>query len=190
MITAAKSCSAARLTGWKRSIIGLRCLEGFIVAFLNLDRVIDIIRYDDDPKAALMREDWSKTHVRAMDEKDYVSPAPGEGELSEVQVEAILNMRLRSLRRLEEIGADARAVRADGRTRMGLEDLLASDDLQWEHIIGQLRETKKQFGKDYDGGARRTSIEEAAEVEDVPLEAMIDREPITVVCSKWAGSGR
>ncbi len=55
----------------------LEVLEGFIVAFLNLDRVIDIIRYDDDPKAALMREDWGRDHVRAMDEKDYVSPAAG-----------------------------------------------------------------------------------------------------------------
>ena len=81
----------------------LEVLEGFITAFLNLDRVIDIIRYDDDPKAALIREDWSRSFVRAMDESDYVSPPEGEGELTEVQVEAILNMRLRALRRLEEM---------------------------------------------------------------------------------------
>ncbi len=81
----------------------LEILEGFIITFLNLDRVIDIIRYDDDPKRALMAEDWGKPHKRAMSEKDYVPPAPGEGELSEVQAEAILNMRLRSLRRLEEM---------------------------------------------------------------------------------------
>ncbi|MEM8803350.1 MAG: DNA topoisomerase (ATP-hydrolyzing), partial [Pseudomonadota bacterium] len=81
----------------------LEVLEGFITAFLNLDRVIDIIRYDDDPKAALMREDWSKDHVRATSEKDYKTPLPGDGELSEVQVDAILNMRVRSLRRLEEL---------------------------------------------------------------------------------------
>ncbi|MEP4703201.1 MAG: DNA gyrase subunit A, partial [Parasphingorhabdus sp.] len=81
----------------------LEVLEGFIIAFLNLDRVIDIIRYDDDPKAALMREDWGRDFVRAMSEADYVSPPPGEGELSDVQVDAILNMRLRSLRRLEEM---------------------------------------------------------------------------------------
>jgi topoisomerase IV subunit A len=74
----------------------LEVLEGFITAYLHLDRVIDIIRYDDDPKAALMREDWSRTFVRATSEKDYVTPPPGEGELSEVQVDAILNMRLRS----------------------------------------------------------------------------------------------
>ena len=161
----------------------LEVLEGFIVAFLNLDRVIDIIRYDDDPKPALMREDWGKTHVRAMDERDYVSPAPGEGELSEVQVDAILNMRLRSLRRLEELEL-MREQSALMEERAGLEDLLESDDLQWDHIIAQLRETKKQFGKDWEGGARRSTFAEAGEVEDVPIEAMIDREPITVVCSQ------
>ena len=161
----------------------LEVLEGFIVAFLNLDRVIDIIRYDDDPKAALMREDWGKSHVRAMDEKDYVSPAPGDGELSEVQVDAILNMRLRSLRRLEELEL-MREQSELMEERAGLEDLLDSEDLQWDHIIGQLREIKKQFGKDYEGGARRSTFAEAGEVEDVPIEAMIDREPITVVCSE------
>ena len=161
----------------------LEVLEGFIVAFLNLDRVIDIIRYDDDPKSALMREDWSKSHVRAMDEKDYVSPPPAEGELSEVQVDAILNMRLRSLRRLEELEL-LREQSELMEERAGLEDLLESEDLQWDHIIDQLRETKKQFGKDYEGGARRTTFAEAGEIEEVPLEAMIDREPITVVCSQ------
>ncbi|WP_300064185.1 DNA topoisomerase IV subunit A [uncultured Roseobacter sp.] len=161
----------------------LEVLEGFIVAFLNLDRVIDIIRYDDDPKAALMREDWGKTHVRATDEKDYVSPAPGEGELSEVQAEAILNMRLRSLRRLEEM--ELLREQSDlMEERAHLEDLLENPGLQWETITTQLRETKKLFGKDYEGGARRTLIEEAAEIEEVPIEAMIDREPITVVCSQ------
>ena len=161
----------------------LEVLEGFIVAFLNLDRVIDIIRYDDDPKAALMREDWSKDHVRAMDEKDYVSPPEGEGELSDVQVDAILNMRLRSLRRLEELEL-LREQSALMEERAGLEDLLESDALQWQAITDQLRATKKQFGKDYEGGARRTTFAVAGEVEEVPLEAMIDREPITVVCSE------
>lgn len=162
----------------------LEVLEGFIVAFLNLDRVIDIIRYDDEPKPALMREDWGRTLVRAMDEADYVSPAVGgDAGLSEVQAEAILNMRLRSLRRLEEIELmrerDALMVE-----RAGLEDLLESDELQWDSITGQLKETRKKFGKDYAGGARRTQFAVARVVEDVPLEAMIDREPITVVCSK------
>jgi len=161
----------------------LEVLEGFIVAFLNLDRVIDIIRYDDEPKAALMREDWGKTHVRAMDEKDYVPPADGEGELSEVQAEAILNMRLRSLRRLEELEL-LREQSELMEERAGLEDLLENESLQWASITDQLRETKKQFGKEYAGGARRTTFAEAGEIEDVPLEAMIDREPITVVCSQ------
>ncbi|WP_299702248.1 DNA topoisomerase IV subunit A [uncultured Tateyamaria sp.] len=161
----------------------LEVLEGLIVAFLNLDRVIDIIRYDDDPKAALMREDWGKDHPRAMTEADYVSPPAGDGELSEVQVEAILNMRLRSLRRLEEMEL-LREQSELMEERAGLEDLLESEDLQWQAISDQMRETRKKFGKDYEGGARRTTFAEAGQIEDVPLEAMIDREPITVVCSQ------
>ena len=156
----------------------LEVLEGFITAFLNLDRVIDIIRYDDEPKAALMREDWSKDHARATSEKDYKTPAPGEGELSEVQVDAILNMRLRSLRRLEELEL-RREFDELTKERADLEDLLENETRQWKNISDQLREVKKQFGDD-----RRTTFAEAAEVEDVPLEAMIDREPITVVCSQ------
>ncbi|NDW54860.1 DNA topoisomerase IV subunit A [Aliiroseovarius sp. PrR006] len=161
----------------------LEVLEGFIVAFLNLDRVIDIIRYDDDPKAALMREDWGIEHVRAMSEDDYVSPAPGEGELSEVQADAILNMRLRSLRRLEEIEL-VRERDTLMEERASLEDLLDNEDLQWGKISEQLKESKKLFGKNFEGGARRTQFAEAGEVEEVPLEAMIEREPITVVCSQ------
>jgi topoisomerase-4 subunit A len=162
----------------------LEVLEGFIIAFLNLDRVIDIIRYDDAPKAALMAEDWGKPHSRAMDEADYVSPvAGGEMGLTEVQAEAILNMRLRSLRRLEEIELvkERDALMLE---RAGLEDLLESDDLQWQTIADQLRETRKTFGKNYENGARRTTFAEAGVIEDVPLEAMIDKEPVTVVCSK------
>ena len=156
----------------------LEVLEGFITAFLNLDRVIDIIRYDEDPKAALMREDWSKDHKRATSEKDYKTPAPGGGELSEVQVDAILNMRLRSLRRLEEIEL-RREFDELTKERADLEDLLDNEDRQWKSIADQLRDVKKQFGD-----ARRTDFAEAVEIEDVPLEAMIDREPITVVCSQ------
>ncbi len=163
----------------------LEVLEGLIVAFLNLDRVIDIIRYDDDPKAALMSEDWSVKRARAPSERDYVSPLPasGEGELSEVQAEAILNMRLRSLRRLEEIEL-VRERDALMEERAALDDLLASESLQWAKISDQLRETRKQFGKDSPGGARRSTFAEAGEVEEVPFEAMIEREPITVICSK------
>jgi len=163
----------------------LEVLEGLIVAFLNLDRVIDIIRYDDDPKAALMAEDWSVKRARASSERDYVSPLPatGEGELSEVQAEAILNMRLRSLRRLEEIEL-VRERNALMEERAALDDLLASESLQWTKISDQIRETRKQFGKDSPGGARRSTFAEAGEVEEVPFEAMIEREPITVICSK------
>ncbi len=163
----------------------LEVLEGFIIAFLNLDRVIDIIRYDDAPKAALMAEEWGGDFARATSETDYKSPLPakGEGELTEVQAEAILNMRLRSLRRLEEMEL-VKERDALMEERAGLEDLLASDDLQWARISEQLKETKKTFGKEFDGGARRTQFAEAGEIEDVPIEAMIDKEPITVVCSE------
>lgn len=168
----------------------LEVLEGFIVAFLNLDRVIDIIRYDDLPKEALMFEDWSAPRARSVSEKDYVSPlamrdgtAEEEPSLSEVQAEAILNMRLRSLRRLEEIEL-LRERDELMLERAGLEDLLENEALQWARISEQLRETKKLFGKDYEGGARRTQFAQATEFEDVPLEAMIDREPVTIVCSK------
>ncbi|WP_281981681.1 DNA topoisomerase IV subunit A [Thalassorhabdomicrobium marinisediminis] len=199
----------------------LEVLAGLITAFLNLDRVIDIIRYDDDPKAALMYEDWSTPHqsslTRATSEADYISPlagvdvaslslivdeaatAPGwmddserkvpssyagrENGLSDVQAEAILNMRLRSLRRLEE---EALVKERDAlmMERVALEDLLDSEDVQWKRIAEELRETRKLFGANTEGGARRTTFAEAGEVEEVPLEAMIDKEPITVVCSK------
>ncbi|MDU8946018.1 DNA topoisomerase IV subunit A [Ovoidimarina sediminis] len=161
----------------------LEVLEGFITAFLNLDRVIEIIRYDGEPKAALMRQDWSKVPPRALDEAAYVSPPPGEGELTDVQAEAILNMRLRALRRLEEmeLRSEYDALLAE---RAELEDLLADEDLQWSKIADQLRETKKEFGKDHPRGHRLTAFAEATEIEDVPIEAMIEKEPITVVCSE------
>ncbi|MDG2404410.1 MAG: DNA gyrase subunit A, partial [Paracoccaceae bacterium] len=164
----------------------LEVLEGFIIAFLNLDRLIDIIRYDEEPKVALMREDWSVTQVRAISELDYVTPSIGQGSwpvLSEVQAEAILNMRLRSLRRLEELELN-RERNALQQERTGLGALLNSEDLQWTKISEQLRETRKAFGKNYLGGERRTQFAEVGEIEELPLEAMIDREPITLVCSK------
>ena len=162
----------------------LEILEGFIITFLNLDRVIDIIRYDDEPKAALMAEDWGKKHRRASSEKDYIAPAKGgEGELTEVQAEAILNMRLRSLRRLEEIELirerDALMVE-----RAGLVDLLDSDTLQWQQIGRELEEIRNKFGKDTVLGRRRSEFADAGEVEEVSFEAMIEREPITVICSQ------
>ncbi len=164
----------------------LEVLDGFVLAFLNLDRVIDIIRYDDEPKAALMREDWSRAYVRATSEADYVAPpagAAGEVVLSDVQAEAILNMRLRSLRRLEEMELRReRDALAD--ERAGLLELLADPALQWKRIAEQIRETRRQFGRDHPGGARRTRFAEATETPDLPPEAMIDREPVTVVCSR------
>lgn len=202
----------------------LEVLEGLMVAFLNLDRVIDIIRYDDDPKAALMYEDWSASHQatirRASSEADYVSPLLGvdraalvlvadptadlpdaladEGEaqggvpqrfdgreegLSDIQAEAILNIRLRSLRRLEELELRAEQDRLMAE-RADIMDLLEDDSLQWARVADELREVRKKFGAKSEGGARRTQFAEAGEVEEVPLEAMIDREPITVVCSQ------
>ncbi len=138
----------------------LEILEGYIVAFLNLDRVIAIIRYEDEPKPMLMEE----------------------FDLTDVQAEAILNMRLRSLRKLEEM--ELRKERDELYIeRAGLEDLLADEGLQWQTIADQLRETRKKFGKDSEGGARRTELADAPDIEEVPLEAMIEREPITVVCS-------
>ncbi|UWQ21253.1 DNA topoisomerase IV subunit A [Jannaschia sp. W003] len=163
----------------------LEVLEGFIVAYLNLDRVIDIIRYDDAPKAALMHEDWGAPRPRATSEADYRSPLPTERDpdLSAVQAEAILDMRLRALRRLEEL-ALLKERDALMEERAGLEDLLENEGVQWKAISAELREVRKRFGKGTPLGARRTTIEEAAAVEEVPLEAMIDREPITVVLSR------
>ena len=162
----------------------LEVLEGLIIAFLNLDRVIDIIRYDDEPKPALMREDWGRDFVRATDEADYVSPAASETlSLTEVQAEAILNMRLRALRRLEEMALlNERDALMEERAK--LEDLLDSEALQWDRIADQLKEARKTFGKGYEFGPRRTTFAEAGQIEEVPIEAMIDREPITVVCSQ------
>ncbi|WP_395003790.1 DNA topoisomerase IV subunit A [Cypionkella sp.] len=162
----------------------LEILEGFIITFLNLDRVIDIIRYDDEPKAALMAEDWGKKHRRASSEKDYIAPAKGgEGELTEVQAEAILNMRLRSLRRLEELEliSERDALMLE---RAGLVDLLESDTLQWQQIGRELEEIRSKFGKDTVLGRRRSEFADAGEVEEVSFEAMIEREPITVICSQ------
>ncbi|WP_179381561.1 DNA topoisomerase IV subunit A [Jannaschia marina] len=163
----------------------LEVLEGFILAYLNLDRVIDIIRYDDAPKQALMHEPWGEGYVRAADEADYRSPLPTErpSTLTEVQAEAILNMRLRALRRLEEL-ALLKERDALMEERATLQDLLESDEIQWKTIADELRAQRKLFGKSTDLGRRRTDFAEAVEVADVPLEAMIEREPVTVVCSR------
>ena len=141
----------------------LEVLEGYIVAFLNLDRVIEIIRNENDPKLTLSTE----------------------FELSDTQAEAILNMRLRSLRKLEEI-----ELRKEHEIllieRANLEDLLNDEAIQWKKISSQLRETQKLFGKNNENGKRRSEFAEAIEFEDVPIEAMIEREPITIVCSEMS----
>ncbi|GGW32386.1 DNA topoisomerase 4 subunit A [Gemmobacter lanyuensis] len=161
----------------------LEILDGFIITFLNLDRVIDIIRYDAEPKAALMAETWGKKHKRATSEEDYQPPKPGKGELSEIQAEAILNMRLRSLRKLEEMElvAERDALRAE---RADLAALMADVGLQWARIGRDLADVQGQFGKTTALGARRSDFADLADVEEVPIEAMIEREPITVICSK------
>ena len=165
----------------------LEVLGGLLTAYLNLDRVIDIIRYDADPKRALMAEDWTAPLPRAATEAAYVAP-PVRAEgfdrgLTEVQAEAILNMRLRSLRRLEEmeLRAEREALEAE---RAELLALLGDEGMQWKRIAAELREVQKRFGRAAPGGARRTGFAEAGEVAEVPMEAMIEREPVTVICSK------
>ncbi len=161
----------------------LEVLEGFIIAYLNLDRVIDIIRYDDAPRDALMREEWGRKFKRATSEADYRSPPPGDGELSEVQAEAILNMRLRSLRRLEEM--ELRRERDDLlRERADLDDLLQSPARQWDRVGSDLESLRAQFGAATALGRRRSTLTEVAEAEILAPEAMIEREPITLVLSK------
>jgi topoisomerase-4 subunit A len=161
----------------------LEILAGFLITFLNLDRVIDIIRYDDDPKRALTAENWDKKHKRATSERDYVGPSAGQGQLNDTQAEAILNMRLRSLRRLEEMEliAERDALTLE---REGLSALMASDAAQWLRIGSELEDIRKAFGKGTKLGARRTSFAEAGETIEITAESMIEREPITVICSQ------
>jgi len=139
----------------------LEVLEGYIVAFLNLDRVIEIIRYEDEPKQVMI----------------------AEFELTDNQAEAILNMRLRNLRKLEEM-----ELRKERDTLLeeqsGLQALLADPALQWARVAEELRNIRARFGKKTEGGERRTVIEEAPDIEEVSLEAMIEKEPVTIVCSK------
>jgi topoisomerase-4 subunit A len=159
----------------------LEVLEGYITAFLNLDRVIEIIRTEDEPKPIMV----------------------AEFHLTDLQAEAILNMRLRSLRRLEEM--ELKRERGELLVEQAeLEDLLSDETLQWGRIADQIRAMRDKFGAPpalrhlrlaedlaaarldndpYPLGARRTGFADAPEREDVPMEALIEREPITVVCS-------
>jgi topoisomerase-4 subunit A len=158
----------------------LEVLEGYIVAFLNLDRVIEIIREEDEPRPVLM----------------------DEFALTETQAEAILNMRLRNLRKLEEM--QLRAERDSLiEERAELEALLESPARQWERIAEQVREIGAQFGGpaeargrlapealsrlkagDHPPGARRTAFSAAPEMTEALAETLVEREPITVVCSR------
>ncbi|MCH8863003.1 MAG: DNA topoisomerase IV subunit A [Proteobacteria bacterium] len=139
----------------------MEMLSGYLVAYLNLDEVIRIIRERDKPKPVLMKR----------------------FELTDIQAEAILNMRLRSLRKLEELEIKAEFEEL-GKERKGLKALLKSKDKQWDVVTGGLREMKAKFGPKTKLGARRTSFEDAPMTDVVPLEAMIEKEPVTVVCSK------
>ena len=160
----------------------LEVLEGYITAYLNLDRVIEIIRNEDEPKPVMM----------------------AEFDLTDVQAEAILNMRLRSLRKLEEM--ELRAERdALIEERAGLEDLLTDEALQWARISDELKKTREGFGaprshrgltgaleiaeckardgEDYPLGARRSGFDDPPVAGDISMDAMIKKEPVTVVCS-------
>ena len=140
----------------------LEVLGGYLVAYLNLDKVIKIIRKEDEPKPVLM-----KTF-----------------KLSEVQAEAILNMRLRNLRKLEEmeIRAEDKALREE---RTKLKSLIGSPAQQWKTIAGQIKETKNTFGPKTDLGRRRTTFGIAPAHDEAAIEeAMAVREPITVVVSE------
>ena len=139
----------------------LEVLGGHLVAYLNLDKVIKIIRTEDEPKPVLM-----KTF-----------------KLSDVQAEAILNMRLRNLRKLEEM--EIRKEDASLREEKGtIEKLLASEKAQWKTISWQIKEVRKTFGPDTPLGKRRTSFADAPAHDVAAIEAaMVEREPVTVVVS-------
>jgi topoisomerase-4 subunit A len=141
----------------------LEILDGYIVAYLNLDEVIRIIREEDEPKAELMKR----------------------FKLTEGQADAILNMRLRSLRKLEEI-----ELRTEHKTLVDeqthLNTLLASDRKQWGEITKQIGDLKKTYGKDTALGRRKTEFADAphADYAEEAEAAFIEREPITVILSE------
>jgi topoisomerase-4 subunit A len=138
----------------------LEVLEGYLIVFLNLDEVIRIIREEDHPKQSLI---------------DTFT-------LTENQAEAILNMRLRSLRKLEEM--ELRTEHESlSKEKADLEALLDSEELQRSAISDEIREMKKTLSGMPEIAERRTRIGEAQELPEIPLEAMIEKEPITVICS-------
>ena len=139
----------------------LELLDGYIIAYLNLDRVIEIIRTEDEPKAVMMEE----------------------FQLTDRQAEAILNMRLRSLRKLEEMEL-RREHSGLLKERDELTKLVESPTRQRTRLKKDLADLRKRYAPDSDFGKRRTLVEEAAPAREIPLEAMIEREPITVVLSE------
>jgi topoisomerase-4 subunit A len=140
----------------------LEVLGGYLVAYLNLDKVIKIIRSEDEPKPVLM-----KTF-----------------KLSDVQADAILNMRLRNLRKLEEmeIRQEDKALRTE---RKKLKDLIGSETEQWKRIADEVKEVRAKFGPKTPLGKRRTSFAQAPVHDEAAIEeALVEREPITVVVSE------
>jgi topoisomerase IV subunit A len=140
----------------------LQVLGGYLVAYLNLDRVIKIIRNEDEPKPVLMKS----------------------FKLSDVQADAILNMRLRNLRKLEEmeIKREDKQLRAE---RKSLNDLIGSEKAQWKKVAEEIKEVREKFGPKTALGKRRTAFAEAPEHDEAAIEqALVEREPITVVVSE------
>ncbi|MES2338992.1 MAG: DNA topoisomerase IV subunit A [Pseudomonadota bacterium] len=139
----------------------LELLGGYLIAYLNLDRVIEIIRTEDEPKPLMV----------------------AEFSLTDRQAEAILDMRLRRLRKLEEMQI-VRERDALEKEKGELDLLLSSDARQRTRLKRDLGKIRDRYGPDTVLGARRTAIEEAAPAREIPLEAMIEREPITVILSQ------
>jgi topoisomerase IV subunit A len=139
----------------------LEVLGGYLVAYLNIDEVIRIIRYEDEPKAELIRR----------------------FKLTEVQAEAILNMRLRALRKLEEIEIRTEHDKLSAE-QAELNALLGSDEKQWATISQQIVQTKKGFGKATEVGRRRTSFADMPVIDVDVEQAMIDKEPVTIILSE------
>ncbi len=140
----------------------LEVLGGYLVAYLNLDKVIKIIRNEDEPKPVLI-----KTF-----------------KLSEVQAEAILNMRLRNLRKLEEmeIRTEDKELRAE---RKELQALIGSEKAQWKKVSDEIKDVREKFGPKTALGKRRTGFAEAPEHDEAAMEeALVEREPVTVVVSE------
>lgn len=138
----------------------LEILGGLLVAYLNIDEVIHIIRTEDEPKPKMMKK-WS---------------------LSDIQVEAILNMRLRSLRKLEEIEIKRETAELKAEQKM-LKDLLKSEELRWAAISDEIKQIKKAFGEGTPLGKRRSTFTDAPTATVISIEAFVEKEPVTVLCS-------